>query len=86
MVHSPDGDTDFFDIVTGILLQGNTLAPCIFIRISIDKIKEIKKKKTEAKTMPDTDYADNLAILANTPASDESLSYSLEQTVKGIGL
>ena len=25
-VHSPDGDTDFFEIVTGVL-QGDTLAP-----------------------------------------------------------
>ena len=45
-VHSPDGDTDYFDIVTGVL-QGDTLAPYLFIicldymlRTSIDKIKE----------------------------------------------
>jgi hypothetical protein len=30
MVHSPDGDTDFFDITTGVL-QGDTLAPFLFI-------------------------------------------------------
>ena len=29
-VHSPDGDTDYFDIVAGVL-QGNTLAPYMFI-------------------------------------------------------
>ena len=29
-VHSPNGDTDFFDIVTGVL-QGDTLAPYLFI-------------------------------------------------------
>ena len=29
MVHSPDGDIDFFDIVAGIL-QGDTLAPYFF--------------------------------------------------------
>ena len=29
-VHSPDRDTDFFDIVAG-LLQGHTLAPYLFI-------------------------------------------------------
>ena len=29
-VHSPDGDTDFFDIATGVLL-GDTLAPYISI-------------------------------------------------------
>ena len=30
MVHSPDRDTDFVDISTGVL-QGDTLAPYIFI-------------------------------------------------------
>ena len=29
-VHSPDEDTDFFDIVVGVL-QGDTLAPYLFI-------------------------------------------------------
>ena len=45
-VGSPDGDTDYFDIVAGIL-QGDTHAPYLFIicldyllRTSIDKIKE----------------------------------------------
>ena len=43
---SPDGDTEYFDIVAGVL-QGNTLAPYLFIiclhyvlRASIDKIRE----------------------------------------------
>ena len=45
-VRSPDGDTDYFDIVAGVL-QGDTLAPYHFIicldyvlRTSINKIKE----------------------------------------------
>ena len=45
-VHSSDGDTDYFDIVAGVL-QGDTLAPYLFIiyldyvlRTSINKIKE----------------------------------------------
>ena len=44
-VRSPDGHTEYFDIVAGVL-QGVTLAPCIFIiwldyvlRTSIDKTK-----------------------------------------------
>ena len=36
IVHSPDGDTDFFDIVAR-LLQENTLAPYLFI-ICLDYI------------------------------------------------
>ena len=45
-VHSSDGDTDFFDIAAGVL-QGDILAPCLFIicldyvlRTSIDLMKE----------------------------------------------
>ena len=47
-VRSPDGDTEYFDIVAGVL-QGDTLAPYLFIicldyvlRTSIDKIKKKK--------------------------------------------
>ena len=42
MVRSPDGDTDFFDIATGVL-QGDTLAPYIFI-ICLDSMYSIKEK------------------------------------------
>ena len=77
-VRSPDGDTDYFDIVTGVL-QGDTLAPYLFIicldyvlRTSIDKIEENGFKLTKersrrypAKTITDTDYINDIAILAN---------------------
>ena len=67
-VRSPDGDTDYFDIVAGILL-GNTLAPYLFIicldyvlRTSIYKIKENGFELTQqgsrrypAKTITDAD-------------------------------
>ena len=70
-VHSLDGDTEYFDIVA--LLQGDTLAPYLFIicldyvlRTSIDKIKEnsfeLTKKRSRrypAKTITDSDYADD---------------------------
>ena len=57
IVRLTDGDTDFFDIVTGFL-QGDTLALCLFIiyldyvlRTSIDLMKEIgftlKKKQDD---------------------------------------
>ena len=49
-VRSPDGDTEYFDIVAGVL-QGDALAPYLFIicldyvlRTLIDKIKEKKQK------------------------------------------
>ena len=56
-VHSPNGDTDFFDIFAGIL-QGDTLVPYLFIicrdyilQTSIDLMKEngyALKKRQEA--------------------------------------
>ena len=63
------------------------------LRTSIDKIKEngfeLTKKRSRrysAKTITDTDYADNIAILANTPNQAETLLHSLEQVATGIGL
>ena len=98
-VCSPDGETEYFDIVAGIL-QGDTLAPYRFIicldyvfRTSIDKIKEngfeLTKKRSRrytSKTITDADYADDIAILANTPDQAETLLHSLEQAAIGIGL
>ena len=98
-VRSPDGGTEYFDIAAGVL-QGDTLAPYLFIicldnvlRISIDKIREtgfeLAKKRSRrhpAKTITDSDYADDIAILANTPNQAETLLHSLERAAAGIGL
>ena len=98
-VHSPDGDTEYFDIVAGVL-QGDTLAPYLFIicldyvlRTSIDKIREngfeLTKKKSRrypSETITDADYADDIAILANTPNNGETLLHSLERAAAGVGL
>ena len=76
-IRSPDGDTDFFDIVAGVL-QGDTLAPHLFIicldyllRTSIDKIKDNsfklakeRSRRYSAQTITDADYADDIALLA----------------------
>ena len=52
IVRSPDGDTDFFDIVAGVL-QGDTLATYLFV-ICLDYILkmliDLKKKWLYAKT------------------------------------
>ena len=82
------------------MLQGDTLAPYVFIifldyvlRTSIDNIREngfelIKKRSRRypAKTITDTDYADDIALLANTPNQAETLLHSLERAAAGIGL
>ena len=78
-VRSSDGDTDYFDIVADVL-QGDTLAPYCFIicldyvlRASIDKMKDNDFKLTKersrrypAQIITDADYADDIALLANT--------------------
>ena len=98
-VCSPDGDTDYFNIVAGVL-QGDKLAPYLFIicldyvlRTSIDRIKEngfkLTKKRSRrnpAKTITDADYANDIVILANAPTQAKTLLYSLEQAAAGIGL
>ena len=93
-VGSPDGDTEYFDIVAGVL-QGDTLALYLYyvLRTSIDKIREngfelIKKRSRRypAKTITDADYADDIALLANTPNQAETLLHSLERAAAGIGL
>ena len=92
------GDTEYFNIVAGVL-QGDMLAPYLFIicldymlRTSSNKIREncfeLTKKRSRrypTKTITDADYADDIAILANTPNQAETLLHSLERATAGIG-
>ena len=98
-VRSPDGDTEYFDIVAGVL-QGDTLARYLFIfcldyvlTTSIEKIRENgfeltkeRSRRYPATTITDADYADDIAILANTPDQAETLLHSLERAAANIGL
>ena len=96
---SPDGDTDYFGIVAGVP-QGDTLSPYLFIicldyvlRMYIDimknngfKLAKERSRRYPAQTIRDADYADDIALLANTPAQTETLLHSLERSVAGLGL
>ena len=96
-VHSPDGDTDYFDIVEG-LIQGDTLAPYRFIilldhflRTFINKMKYNGFKLTKegsrrypTQTITEVDYTDDIALLANAPTQAESLLQNLEPAASGI--
>ena len=42
--------------------------------------------REEAKDTPQKQYADDLALLANTPSQAEALLHSLERAAAGIGL
>ena len=63
------------------------------LRTSIDKIKENGFKRTKersrryrTKTITDADEADDIVLLANTPAQAETLLHSLKRATAGIGL
>ena len=98
-VHSLDRDTDYFNIIAGVL-QGDTLAPNLFIicldyvlKTSIDimkdnsfKLAKERSRRYPAQTITGTDYADDIALLANTPAQAETLLHSLKRAAGGIGL
>ena len=96
---SPDSDTDYFDIVAGVL-QGYVLAIYLFIicfdymlRTSIDLMKgdgftlaKARSRRYPAHTIMDVDYADNIALFVNTPAKAESILHRLERADGWIGL
>ena len=89
-------DTSFSQIL--IFFQLTLIRPVEFsskgaINLIIDKIREngfeLTKKRSRrypAKTITDADYADDIALLANTPNQAETLLHSLERAVAGIGL
>ena len=94
-VHSPDGNTDYFDIVAG-MLQGDTLAHYLFTicldymhGTSIDEMKENGFKLTKERsrryptqTITDVDYADDIVLLVNMPTQAKILLHSLEEQLQ----
>ena len=91
-------DIEFISIVADVLQQDAFFRYLFMIfldnglRMLIDLIKEncftrknarIKPYPTETTT--DTDYADDMALLTNTPIQVKSLRHSLEYAAEGIG-
>ena len=87
-VRFSNGDTDYFDIVAGVL-HGDTLAPYLFIiclhyvlRTSIDmkdygfKLAKERSRRYTAQTITDANYADGVALLANTPRPSRNIETS----------
>ena len=82
------------------MLQGDTFAPYLFIiclddvlRTSIDlmkdndfKLAKERSKRYPAQTITNADYADDIALLANTPDQAEIMLHSLGRAVGGIGV
>ena len=93
-VRSPDGDTDYFDIVAGVL-QEDTLSPYLFIicldyvlRTLINNIREngFELTKKRSRRYPAKTITDDIALLANTPKQAETLLHTSERAAAGIGL
>ena len=50
------------------------------------KLTKERSRRYPAKTITDVDYSDDMALLANAPAKDETLLYKTERAAAGIGL
>ena len=98
-VLSPDGDTEFFEILAGIL-QGHTLAPFLFI-VALDYALRIATSQPEqtgfvltprqsrrhpAVTFTDADFADDIALTSNTVEEAQLLLQRVEEAAKLVGL
>ena len=97
---SPDGETDVFEIMMGVL-QGDTLAPFLFV-IALDYAmrKAIEGKEEEfgftitpqqsrrvrAKTITDLDFADDIALLSNLIEQAKQLLLAVEKECNAVGL
>ena len=81
-VCSPDGDTDYFSIVAGVL-QGDALAPYLFIiclehlliksKKTVFKLTKERSRRYPAKKINDANFTNDIALLANTPTKAETL-------------
>ena len=86
MVHSPDNDTNFFDIVARDKLTLFLFIICLDYtqRTSKDLIKKkrfdtkkARRRQYPAETITGADYTDDLTLLANTSAQVKYLLHSL---------
>ena len=56
-----------------------------YIKENSFKLTKERSRRYPAKTITDTDYADDTALQANAPAQTESPLHSLERAAAGIG-
>ena len=99
-VRTPDGDTESFEILAGVL-QGDTLAPFLFIvaldyalRCAIDGREEElgftltkrASRRVPAKMVTDLDFADDISLLSDSVQKACSLLHEVERHCLRIGL
>lgn len=99
-VLTPDGETEFFNILAGVL-QGDTLAPYLFA-IVIDylmrkaicgkeadlgfTIQERKSRRVPSINITDLDFADDIALLSNEIHQAKELLKQVETEAAKVGL
>ena len=97
-VVSPDGETEYFNIVAGVL-QGDTLAPYLFI-IVLDYImrhvmsknnngftvEERKSRRIPEVKVTDLDFADDIALISNLIDESQRLLNDVETAASKVGL
>ena len=99
-VITPDGETEEFDILAGVL-QGDTLAPYLFI-ITLDyclraaiggkedtlgfTIKPRQSRRKGPISITDLDFADDIALLSNNMSQAQELLDVVEKAALKVGL
>ena len=98
-VLTPDGLTDIFEIVAGVL-QGDTLAPYLFIivldycmRTALERhpdsgftLKPARSRRIGAERVTDTDFADDVALLSDSVEDLGVLMREVEGVCREMGL
>ena len=97
---SPDGETEMFDITAGVL-QGDTLAPFLFVivldyalRKALDgKEEELgftitprRSRRHPKEVITDLDFADDIALLSDEIEQAQKLLSSVERECNKVGL
>ena len=99
-VLSPDGETELFDILAGVL-QGDTLAPYLFIK-SLDyalgkaingreeelgfQIQRRQSRRIIPVCISDLDFADDIALISEQAKQAQTLLGRVETAAAAIGL
>ncbi len=99
-VITPDGETDFFEIIAGVL-QGDTLAPYLFaivldyaLRKAINGKEEAlgfqlhrrRSRRTPAIVVTDLDFADDIALISEEISAAQEMLTRVEAEANKVGL